>query len=139
MRLGLGLGLAACGDAANHKRPAHASATLSDKIATVVKVGWTTEEASVGYVEYGPTRERGLRAPTETVATQAHAMTLLGLTADSDCYCRAITSDGSSSIPGDIASIRTGVLPVGLPPLTQTGTGQSEFIVAPVIGKEPAL
>jgi Arylsulfotransferase (ASST) len=139
LALGLCACLGACGDTANPKRPSHVVAEVSDKIATVVKVRWTTDEAAIGYVEYGPTPKLGLRTPTEVTATVDHAAVLLGLTADTDCYYRAVTSDTASAIPGDIANIRTGVLPVGLPPLTQTGAGQQGFIVVPILGAKTAV
>jgi hypothetical protein len=139
LMVGFGASLLECSDAANPKRPAQVTAEVSANIATVIKVRWTTDEPTIGYVEYGPTRELELRTPTETVAAPAHEATLLGLTADSDCYYRAVTLDGAAAIPGDIASIRTGVLPNGLPLVTQTGTGQEGFVVVPVIGTNVAV
>ena len=137
--MGFGAGLVACTDTADPKRPAQVTAEVSDKIATVVKLRWTTDEATIGYVEYGLTHELGQRAPAENEATEEHEATLLGLSADSDWYYRAVTKDGASVIAGDVASVRTGVLPVGLPPVTQTGKGQQGFIAVPVIGTGVAV
>jgi hypothetical protein len=138
MALPMALGVA-CGDADDPKRPAHVSAEVSDRIATVVKVRWTTDDATVGYVEYGPTHDLGERVRTDTKATREHEATLLGLTADSDWYYRAVTKDGASVIAGDVSSVRTGPLPVGLPPVTLNGSGQKGFIVVPVVGTGVAV
>jgi hypothetical protein len=126
--------LGACADGNNPTRPSQVVAEISSEIVTVVKVGWTTAEPSVGYVEYGPTPDRGSRTPTETAPTKAHALPLLGMTADTPCYYRVVTANGSATVASEVENIRTGSLPVGMPPLTQTGAGQQGFIVAPVIG-----
>jgi hypothetical protein len=127
---------AACSEESNPKSPSHVMAEISDTIATVVKLRWTTGEPTVGYVEYGPTAALGLRTPTEATPTTAHATALLGLTAETPCFYRVVTSDGSATIAGEMGSIQTGSLPVGLPTLIQTGSGQSGFVVAPVIGSK---
>ena len=126
--------LDACADGKNPSRPSQVVAEISSEIAMVVKVGWTTAEPSVGYVEYGPTPDLGSRTPTETAPTKAHAMPLLGMTADTPCYYRVVTANGAATIASEVGNIRTGSLPVGMPPLTQTGAGQQGFIVVPVIG-----
>jgi hypothetical protein len=124
----------ACSDSTDPARPVSVSAEVSAAIATVVKVRWTTNQPTSGYVEYGPSRGLGMRTPTETAATQAHEATLLGLTADSDCYYRAVSLQGTTVSASEVASLRTGVLPLGLPHLTQSGTGQRGLVVLPVIG-----
>ena len=48
--------LAACGDSVDAQAPSHVVATVSDQIATVVIVRWTTDVPATGYVEYGPTQ-----------------------------------------------------------------------------------
>jgi hypothetical protein len=126
--------LAACSDGKNARSPSQVGATSSSEIATVVKVDWTTAEPSVGYVEYGPAPDLGSRTPTETAPTKTHAMPLLGMTADTSCYYRVVTADGAETVASEVKSIRTGSLPVGMPPLTQTGAGQQGTIVVPVIG-----
>ena len=47
--------LAACGDSPDARRPVNVTAALSDQIATVVTVHWTTAVPTTGYVEFGPT------------------------------------------------------------------------------------
>jgi hypothetical protein len=131
--------LAACAEESNPKRPSQVVGEVSAEIATVVKVRWTTAERTVGYVEYGSTPDLGLRTPTETVPTQEHARALLGMTADTPCYYRAVTVDGSATVTSEVGNVHTGDLPVGMPPITQTGTGQEELIVAPVIGTKTSV
>jgi len=132
---GLGLCLCACGSAeVNPKRPSGITAEVSPKIVTVVTVRWTTAEPSVGYVEYGQTRDLGSLTPTETAPTVNHAVLLLGLTADTAYFYRPVTSDGTVGVVGDTGSVTTGSLPLGLPSLTVTGAGQDQFIVVPILG-----
>ena len=122
--LGLAACLSACGNSSpDPKRPSMVVAEVSPKIATVVIVRWTTSDPSIGYVEYGPTRDLGLRTPVEAAPTRAHAVALLGLTAETLYYYRAVTSDGAARVASDISGVTTGVLPFGLPPLTLTGDG----------------
>jgi len=56
------------------------------------------------------------------------------MTGDTVCYYRAVTRVAGVDIPGPIASIRTGDLPAGTPPLTRVGDGHSGFIVVPILG-----
>jgi hypothetical protein len=114
-------------------------AEVSPSISTVVNVHWTTGDACTGYVEYGRARELGLRTPVEAVPTTHHTVALLGLTAETDYYYRAVTSDGSTTSAGAIARVTTGVLPPGLPTLTRTGDGQSQFIVVPIAGTNHSI
>jgi hypothetical protein len=131
--------LGACGENADPRRPSNVTAEISDAIATVVRVRWTTSDSSIGYVEYGATTALEMRTPTETAATSSHVAVLLGMTADTPCYYRAVTADGTSTVTSAIQSIQTGSLPVGMPPITQTGSGQRGFIVAPVIGTKTSV
>jgi hypothetical protein len=131
--------LIACGDASNPKRPSQVVATISDTIATVVKLRWQTSEPTVGYVQFGSTAGLGMRTPTEPTPSESHSVVLLGMPADATCFYRVATVDGAATIAGEVESIRTGSLPIGLPPLTQTGSGGSGFIVAPVIGSKTSV
>lgn len=137
--IALVLALGACSTPPNPQRPGQVVAVVSDVMATVINVRWTTVEPTVGYVQYGSTPELGSRTPADATATRDHAAALLGLTADTPCYYRAVTENGSSSMASEIGSIRTGSLPVGMPPLTPTGAGQQGFIVVPVIGTKTSV
>ncbi len=130
-----------CGGSADPKRPSNVVAEVSDQIATVVHVRWTTDAPTTGYVEYGTAAaDLGARTPVEATATGAHAVSLLGLTADTVTFFRVVTSDGSAAgATSAVQNIRTGNLPVGLPSLTQTGSGFDGFIVVPLLGTKRAV
>lgn len=131
--------VAACGPGSDARRPSNVAAEVVDKVVTVVKVRWTTEMPSIGYVEFGPTAALGLRTPTETTAVTTHTALLLGLTAATTYHYRAVSIDGSAPATSGLATVRTGDLPLGLPILTTTGSGQSGFIVVPVVGAAVAV
>jgi hypothetical protein len=133
--------LGACGsDAPDTRRPTDVVATLSDQIATVVTVHWTTSVPTTGYVEYGMTKQLGGRTPVETTAALDHSAVVLGLTADAPAYFRAVSAENGAPVASSgVQSIRTGVLPVGLPTLTQTGTGYDGFVVVPILGATTAV
>jgi hypothetical protein len=136
----LALLVAGCGDASDARRPSHVVAQLSDQIATVVIVHWTTDAPTTGYVEFGPTRALGMRTPVDTAATLDHTATLLGLSADAPHYYRAVSAAGAAAVAASgVDSIRTGSLPVGLPGLTPTGDGYTGFVVVPILGAITAV
>jgi hypothetical protein len=133
--------LAACGgDAPDTRRPIGVVATLSDQIATVATVRWTTSVPTAGFVEYGPTPQLGSRTPLETTAGVAHTAIVLGLKADAPAYFRAVSAENGAAVAtSGVETIRTGVLPVGLPGLTQTGSGYEGFVVVPILGATTAV
>jgi hypothetical protein len=124
---------AACGDSDNPARPSNVAAEVSATIHTVVNVRWTTAVDSIGYVEFGPTRDMEFNTPIETTPGKEHSATLLGLTADTEIFYRAVTWDGAAAGASAVATIRTGDLPVGMPRLTRVGDGHTGFMVVPVL------
>jgi hypothetical protein len=138
----LALGAGACGGGAaapDPKAPTGVTAQVSTAIRTVVHVRWTTAEASIGYVEFGPTGAMEMKTPVETTPATEHTAALLGLSADTVIYYRAVALDGATVHPGATATIRTGDLPVGMPALTLTGNGHQGFTVVPVLGGTTAV
>ena len=131
--LTLALLCAACGDPADPMRPSGVIAEVSENIHTVVTVRWTTAVDTIGYVEFGPTREMTFNTPIETTPAKEHAATLLGLTADTEIFYRVVTWDGGAAGASGVATIRTGDLPVGMPSLTRVGDGHTGFVVVPVL------
>jgi arylsulfate sulfotransferase len=110
-------------------------AEVSPHVATVVKVSWTTGEPTTGYVEYGPTRDLGMRTPLEPTAVKEHAVTVLGLHAETEYFFRVVTAEGTTTVStSSIATLRTNPLPLGLPQLTVTGTGLDGYVVVPILG-----
>jgi len=123
----------ACGSDA--ELPTGVTATVSDDITTVVEVRWTTEDATAGYVEYGLPGQPRRRTPLEATPGTAHAQALLGLKADEVYEYRVVIGEESS----EVATVRTGDLPLGMPPLTTVGSGQEEFVLTPVLGSSTAV
>ena len=65
---------------------------------------------------------------------------MLGLTADAPAYFRAVSAENGAAVArSGVDSIRTGDLPVGLPALTQTGSGYDGFVVVPILGATTAV
>ncbi len=118
--------------------PQSIEARVSDNISTVVIVSWETEEASTGYVEYGPTEELGLSTPLSSEST-SHEAALLGLTAETDYFYRVVVVADDVSLDGKIQSFTTGSLPLGLPDLEVTGDGHDQFTLVPVLGATTAI
>src|SRR6185295_3127354 len=71
--------------------------------------------------------------------TREHAAILLGLTADTVTFYRVVTWDGAAAGASVTGNIRTGDLPVGMPPLTLSGGGQDGYIVVPILGAKTAV
>ena len=130
----------ACGGGSpDAEAPTNVTAEVSATISTVVHVKWKTSEPSVGYVEFGPTQAMTMRTPTETTPATDHTASLLGLTADTVVYYRAVAVDGTTAHPGATATIRTGDLPLGMPALTRVGDGHQGFTIVPVLGGTTAV
>ncbi len=123
-----------CGVETENTTPQNVSAEVNPDIATVVKVTWTTEKASTGYVEYGPTEALGMNTPLSTEDIVEHEQLLLGLRSDTVYYYRVVTWDGADAGQSDIKSVRTGYLPSGMPQIEVEGSGHDEFAVVPLLG-----
>ena len=131
--------LAACDPSQSALRPQDVQAQVSDRMATVVHVRWTTEEPTVGTVEYGLTASRGQRTPTEATPTRMHERTLLGLKQDTDYHYRVVTHAEGATVAGDSAIIRTEHLPSVAPQLDVQGDGHTGFTLLPVLGATTAV
>ena len=114
------------------------SATVSEHIATVVTVRWSTPEPTVGYVQYGKTRAMEMKTPLETTPTTEHEMLLLGLVSDSEYFFRVITWNGAAGASA-IQTVTTGPLPIGLPSLKRTGSGNTDYNIVPILGMKTAV
>lgn len=129
----------ACGESNDVERPGGVSAQLSETIATVATVTWTTATPSVGYVEYG-IGELSERTPLETEPVTEHRVTLLGLAAASTYDYRVVNTDGEARARGETLRLDTGDLPGGLPRLTVTGEGtHDQFTLVPILGSTTAV
>jgi len=128
-----------CGDSEETRRPSDVVAEVSDEISTVVSVTWRTDLESIGYVEYGVTRDMDQNTPLETDESRDHALSVLGLLADTDYYYRVITWDADGAAASEIETFRTGALPASLPSVEQEGGDHAELIVAPLTGEASAV
>ena len=124
-----------CGGASSGEPPSDVATRPNDVVATVVNISWTTLAPTSGYVEYG-TAELDRRTPVETEARAAHSVSLLGLAPDTVYNYRVVTAGAGAS---PINTLRTGDLPVGMPPLTQTGEGHTGFTIVPILGATTAV
>jgi hypothetical protein len=135
--LGLVLWSGGCGDDLGKRL--QASATVSEHIATVVTVRWTTAEPTVGYVQYGKTRDMEMKTPLEPMPTTDHEMLLLGMVSDTEYFFRVITWDGAAAGASGIQTVTTGPLPIGLPSLKRTGSGNPDYNIVPILGMKTAV
>ena len=129
----------ACGESDDSRRPRQVAAEVSENIATVINVHWTTDEASRGYVQYGSTKAMNHKTPVEREATTHHAATLLGLSEDAEIHYQAVSWDEDDVVASRQATIHTGDLPVGLPVLSQRGEGHELFTSVPILGVTTAV
>ncbi len=132
----------ACGGNPSAPRPAppqQVRAEVSAQIATVVTVTWSTATPSRGRVRYGPTDALEDRTPSEPEPTRQHRRTLLGLAADTEYFYQIVTDDPAAASPSPVATVSTGPLPAGLPPLEVRGKGHAEYTVLPTLGSSSAI
>lgn len=131
----------ACGEADDIRRPADVEAEVSGDIETVVSVSWTTDVPSVGYVEYGPTKEMEFNTPLESKATKRHSVSLLGLDSDTRYHYRVVTWDGDQGSASTIETLRTGDLPGTIPVLTLDAEedGNDQYVLTTVLGRNPGV
>jgi hypothetical protein len=131
--------LTACGGSDDAGRPDDVVAEVSENISTVVNVRWTTSEPSIGYVEYGPSEAMEFNTPLTAEKSEEHALSLLGLTSDTVYYYRVVTWDGGNGAVSDVKTIRTGDLPLGMPPLTLDGDAHDQLTLVPILGGTTAV
>lgn len=113
------------------------SATISEHVATVAIVRWTTAEPTTGVVEFGEDAGYGRVTATTALGTEHEAL-LLGLWAETEFHFRVVaTAEDGATTASDDLTVTTGALPPELPSLTVTGEVRSwtgEFQVLPIQG-----
>ena len=109
-------------------------AELAD-IVTVVRVRWSTEVETTGYVEFGFDESYGKLTNTTESGTE-HEVLLLGMPADTPVHFRVVASDGANEVSSEALDITTGPLPSGSPTLTVEGEvdGQWAYQAIPFQG-----
>lgn len=133
------LSLLGCGESDAVRRPTDVRAELAADIATVVRVTWRTDTATVGYVEYGPGPEMDWSTPLETTPSLEHAQLLLGLHGDTPYAFRVVTWDGREAGASPVLSVHTGDIPAELPTFSQSGAGLEQLVVLPLRGAKPGV
>jgi len=108
-------------------------ATVSEQVSTVVTVNWTTDEATVGYIEYGPTDAYGYQTALETDASTSHSQFVL-MPADTTMHYRVVVPVDDDTATSKGQEVTTGVLPAELPTLTVTGEGHDDYMAVPLLG-----
>lgn len=104
--------------------------TVSDLVATVVTVTWTTETATAGKVSWD-----GGETPVEASASTTHSAVVRGLAPDTT-YALTIHADDGMSEPVEVT---TGLADGALPSLTPSGSGDfGSFLAFPVLGASTA-
>ncbi len=110
-------------------------ARVSEAISTVVTVSWNTDTEASGYVEYGSADGAFDQAtPVELVPALEHSVHVLGLRANTDYFMRVVLSDEDGGGVSETMLVTTGGLPVDLPTLTVSGSGNDRYMVLPLIG-----
>ena len=87
--------------------PRNVEARISPDIATVVRVSWTTDIETVGYVQFGDTAELTGNTALESERTREHTATLLGLRAGSQYRFRVVSWTGKDAAASEVGGFET--------------------------------
>ncbi|MFT5683270.1 MAG: hypothetical protein ACI8RZ_004201 [Myxococcota bacterium] len=111
------------------------TAEISESVATVATVRWSTDEAATGYIEFGLTDRYGMQTPSTAKGTE-HTAVLLGMHADTTYHYRVVGSLDGEEITSDDLTLTTNSLPSQLPTMTFDGDADSwqGYIPVPLIG-----
>ncbi len=120
--------------------PMSIEAEYLEEVVTVVRVRWTTEVPTRGYVTFGESSAYGHETPLTDEGTE-HEVLLLGMPAETQVHFEVVSvvDDGGGS-EGELGSdelvITTGNLPSELPELYPSGTAASwdGYIMLPIQG-----
>ncbi len=129
--IGLGAG---CSEASPAPPPSEIEIEVDPNVATVVHITWTTADPSVGYVEYGTTKEMSDNTPFEREPRTHHTATLLGLAAGTPYFYRVVTWSDHDATASPLGQFTTDPLPTAIPRLTTEGEGQEHFTVTALQG-----
>ena len=106
--------------------------SLSEAIATVIIVRWTTETPSAGRVEFGTDTTYGHTTPWTEEGTEHEAL-LLGMQSDTLVHLR-VDYGGELGQSEDL-EMRTGPLPSGMPILSFEGGPIDGYLVSSLLGQ----
>jgi hypothetical protein len=128
-----------CGEPEVVQRPSDVQAELAADVATVVRVSWRTDVATVGYVEYGPDPAMAFSTPLEATPALEHSQLLLGLHGDTAYSFRVVTWDGREAGASQVESVQTGTISAEIPTFSQAGAGFDQLLVLPIRGASPGV
>lgn len=106
------------------------TATVSEDVATVITVAWTSSRAEAMRVEYGEAGAFDLATPAESEPTTEHSATLVGMPAETEVSFRIVGDE----YEGDAQTATTGALPPGVPDATVDGGGYDGWLLTSVNG-----
>jgi hypothetical protein len=131
--LGAGDSAASDGGADTDANEVVLTAALTDDVATVLRVRWSTPTPSSGVIEFGETTAYGHRTAATAEGTEHEAL-LLGMPAETEVHFRLV--DATTGEPGPDHSASTGFLPAELPTLVASGqaTSWDGWLVVPING-----
>ena len=113
-------------------------AEASPDMATVVRVSWSSDQESQGYVQYGLDGILDQATPLETAPSLEHEQLLLGLPENAELSWQVVipseSDDPEDDTLGDLMTASTGSLNPDLPALAASGSGNTHYIVAPIMG-----
>ena len=119
--------------------PAGVQAELAEDVQTVVRVWWTTPEASRGYVRFWEDGSERIYETNLTVEGTEHEVLLVGMPSEAVVRFEAVAVTDTERASSTF-SITTGYLPSQLPSLFPDGETESwdDFIVMPLEGAATA-
>lgn len=111
------------------------TASVSERIPTVVTVSWTTEEPTYGAVEFGLEGAFDQRTPDEQEPTTEHSVVVLGLKAGETYDLRAVSTDEvGESTTSEPVSVSLAPPPAELTRISVTGSSPTGgYILTSVI------
>jgi Arylsulfotransferase (ASST) len=121
--------LACNGDKTDDGTISDLSAVVSPDIVTIVTATWSTTDSTRAMVRYS-FDGADYEAPRGAPAT-SHSATLRGIPSDTDVEIWIELEDGTTS---ESVSVTTGTLPTEMPTMTVEGSGQSGFLLTPLLG-----
>ncbi len=130
------LGCLACdpGDAGDFE----VTVVRSEVVPTVFTVTWTSEEAGIGWVEFGPDEDYGRATATEAEDTTEHRIVVAGVPAASVWHLRAVTESGGVQYASADVEIESGAASPSLPTFTASGKRKhGGNLIAPVFSDHP--
>lgn len=117
------------------RAPQQIDATVSEGMGTVVRVTWTTETPTTGYVRFGADGELDRETMLETEPTTEHSATLIGLPPDTQVEYVVVSEEGDDIEESTVRRVRTDELEGFTPEITVEGE-PGHFIVMPLLNKQ---